>query len=112
MQSNLLSWVIPPTLSSCVQLIKLDLSKNNFRGELPPQAFATLQNLDSFNVSNNARLSGVPPLREFKQLPSLTSMDLSGTALEELDQFVLGMKTGRAPHCRVSIEGLGNIKPL
>ena len=35
LHENNLSWVIPLTLGACTNLVKLDVSKNNFRGDLP-----------------------------------------------------------------------------
>ena len=106
-QKNQLSWVVPRTLTKCERLKRLDLSHNTFRGELPLQTFGTLTCLDSLNVSCNARISGDVP-RELRQLRSLTFMDLSGTSLDELDEFAADVAAGRTaapPDMRLYIEG-------
>ena len=57
-QHNKLSWVIPAALGKCENLTILDVSHNNFRGELPLQTFGTLRALTTINFSNNTRICG------------------------------------------------------
>jgi len=95
LQKNNFSWTIPESIGKLEALVKLDLSENNFRGELPQQTLGTLGSLEYINISNNPRLSGKIP-RELRQLRSLTHIDLSGTALEDLDEFASAMAEGNS----------------
>jgi Leucine-rich repeat (LRR) protein len=107
LQRNLLNWVLPPQLGKCKALRKLDLSHNAFRGELPPHTFGTLVDLDHLSVANNPRLSGAIP-RELRQLRCLMLVDLSGTSLEDLDEFAADMASGKSaapPNVKVIVEG-------
>jgi Leucine-rich repeat (LRR) protein len=104
LQQNELSWVIPETLGRCTSLKKLDLSNNNFRGALSP-SFGNLTCLDTFCVANNIRVSGTFP-SQVADLESLTLVDLSGTALEGLDDLAVDMlRKAQGRPLKVVIEG-------
>lgn len=93
LHENNLSWVIPLTLGACTNLVKLDVSKNNFRGDLPAKVFGTLTKLESCNLSNNLKITGKVP-KDLSSLLSLKLLDLSCTGMEELDEFAASVPEG------------------
>jgi len=106
-QRNQLNWVVPASLGKCRELRKLDLSNNQFRGELPPAAFGNLVHLEALSLANNPRLCGEIP-REIRQLRCLLLIDLSGTSLEDLDEFASDVAAGKSaapPSVKVIVEG-------
>ena len=63
--------------------------------------------LEALSLANNPRLCGEIP-REIRQLRCLLLIDLSGTSLEDLDEFASDVAAGKSaapPSVKVIVEG-------
>jgi len=78
LSSNQFSGEIPPEIANLIQLISLNLSRNNFTGDIPSN-IGKLTSLDSLDLSRNKLLGSIPS--SLSQIDRIGVLDLSHNQL-------------------------------
>jgi len=72
---NHFSGEIPPEIADLIQLVSLNLSRNNFTGKIPSN-IGNLTSLDFLDLPRNNLLGSIPP--SLSQIDRLSVLDLKG----------------------------------
>ena len=101
LHKNRFERALPSGLRRCAKLVDLDLSRNNFKGDVNGAIFGGLRSLKTLSLAHNPKITGRAP-REIATLRELTRLDLTSTGLLGLKDLA-GAVALSCPSARVSV---------